>query len=102
MFFAIWAATPGTHAKPFEWWMTDLTWRLWFSATVFYLTAFLCGIRDARWWFSRLWPAVPVLFLPLALFKAPWFPLTGLTGMLIMDGVLLAAIFHSVRIRDFA
>jgi hypothetical protein len=68
LFFAFWAATPGTHAKPFEWWMMSSTWRLWFSATAFYLAAFLCGIRAARWWFSRLWPAVPVLFLPLVIF----------------------------------
>ncbi|MCH7685700.1 MAG: hypothetical protein IH899_03305 [Planctomycetes bacterium] len=102
LFFAFWAATPGTHAKPFEWWMTSLTWRLWFSATVFYLTAFLCGIREARWWFSRLWPAVPVMFFLLFIYEVPGMPLTGFTGILVMDGILLAAIFHSVRIRDFA
>jgi hypothetical protein len=48
--YALWAATPGTHASPFEWSMTVPTWQMWLSMTPAYLGAFLTGIRPGRWY----------------------------------------------------
>ena len=53
--YAFWAATPGTHASPFEWSMTALAWQLWLSVTPLYLGAFLAGIRRGRW-YVRIFP----------------------------------------------
>jgi hypothetical protein len=48
--YAVWAATPGTHASPFEWSMTMPAWQIWCSMTLVYLGAFLTGIRPGRWY----------------------------------------------------
>ena len=93
VFYAMWAATPGTHASPFEWWMTVETWRGWFLSTAVYLAAFLCGIREARWYGSRLWPLVPVLLLALAVTEFGTLPLGTMT--VVLDAALLGAVLGS-------
>ncbi|MGD9126699.1 MAG: hypothetical protein PVH19_04900, partial [Planctomycetia bacterium] len=37
LIYGLWAATPGTHASPFEWGMTVPTWGIWFVMPVLYL-----------------------------------------------------------------
>src|SRR5262245_49894616 len=37
LLYALWAATPGTHASPFEWSMTKGVWFAWVSITALYL-----------------------------------------------------------------
>ena len=70
--YAWWAATPGTHAGPFEWSMTLPAWQLWLSITAIYLAAFLVGMRPARWIGSRLLPLVAVgLFVLLLQISHP-------------------------------
>ena len=53
---AVWAATPGTHASPFEWSMTVPIWIGWFAMTILYLGAFHTVVRPGRWYRSRLLP----------------------------------------------
>ena len=58
--YAWWAATPGTHASPFEWSMTVPTWKVWIVMPIVYLGgAFLSGMRPARWVGTRLLAAWP-------------------------------------------
>src|SRR5262245_11450721 len=56
LLYAVWAATPGTHASPFEWSMTLQSWSAWLSAATIYLGAFLSGLRPAAWLGTRLAP----------------------------------------------
>ncbi len=91
----------GLTVRPFRWWMTTDTWVLWSMGITAYLAVFLCGLRDARWYVSRFWPAVAVVFLPLfpVVLRGGWW---WLLGGLLVDAILLAAIFVSARTRDFA
>jgi hypothetical protein len=56
LLYALWAATPGTHASPFEWAMTESAWRFCFGMPLIYLGAFLSGLRPGRWYGTRLLP----------------------------------------------
>ena len=60
--FAAWAATPGTHAGPFYWWMTATVWRFWIIIVLCYFGSFLAGIRSGRWLGTRLLP-VPAAYI---------------------------------------
>jgi len=108
--YAIWAAMPGQHANPFEWWMTFPMLRLWSATTVIYLGMFLCGIREARWYGSRFWPVVPIgviLFAQhdfvLSTNPASWALLVLADALVIGSAlVLLAAIPCAAKNRDFA
>ena len=101
--FAIWAATPGTHASPFAWSMTVPMWQTLFVMTMLYLAAFLCGLRSARWLGSRLLPLVMVVLSTVILVNAPlpWWWLSLLITLLV-DLVLLACIQHVVHVRDYS
>ena len=99
--YAWWAATPGTHASPFEWSMTVPIWKVWITMPLLYLGAFLSGIRPARWVGTRLLPLAAagtlVLLLPRSALVA------GLrTGAhVLFSVVLVGSIFFVVRTRDF-
>jgi hypothetical protein len=101
LLLAWWAATPGNHASPFEWSMTYPTWKTWLSVTALYFAAFLCGVRPARWLWSRLWPLVGVGYLVVLIQLLPAWPLLGLGAVLLIDAALLAAILFVIRNRDY-
>lgn len=101
LMFAAWAATPGTHASPFAWWMTGHAWRLCFAMTTAYLAAFLCGLRPARWYVSRLLPLVPAGLVLGWVYVTQWWPLTAWIVAGVADAVYLAAILRVIRERDF-
>ena len=61
--YLIWALIPRTHPSPFELWMTEEVMIAWLFGSAFYLAGFLCGIRPARWWVSRLFPVAFVSLL---------------------------------------
>lgn len=110
--YAIWAAIPGRHANPFQWWMTLLMLRVWFATTMIYLGVFLCGIREARWCASRFWPMLPAGVILYVQYLAAISASTGQGSrvlLLISDSLviasvltLLAAIPYATRDRDFA
>lgn len=99
---ALWAATPGTHASPFEWSMTLSAWRSWLTITSLYLAASLCGIYPAAWFGTRLAPLVAMIAISsiLAFLDLP----TGVDLLLIavINVALVIAIFQVVRTREFA
>ncbi|HEX7447254.1 MAG TPA: hypothetical protein VF306_06905 [Pirellulales bacterium] len=64
--YALWAATPRTHASPFEWSMTIDAWRYCFAMLVMYFAAFLSGVWPGRWWGARLLPFLGVGVLAYA------------------------------------
>lgn len=102
LFYALWAATPGTHANPFHWWMAFPTVTALAFLCVSHLAAFLCGLRPARWWGSRFFPAVAVAFLWIPIMATPWN--LAWTWLLLVCAcvVLLLAILYVSRERDYA
>jgi hypothetical protein len=98
--YAFWAATPGTHASPFSWSWTTSWWIVWFAATMWYCAAFLTGIRPARWFGSRLFPLLAVLF-PVALTMSPFPAIMRIAVVVGVDAILLVAIASVVRLRDY-
>ena len=103
--YGVWAATPGTHASPFEWSMTVPYWVIWFGMTLLYLGAFLSGLRPGRWYGSRLLPLAatgPAVFFvtvaALVLGKVLWPSLL----VLIWGLWMIAMIFFVARARDYS
>jgi hypothetical protein len=104
--YSLWAATPGTHAGPFEWSMSWPAWTRWWATTLVYAGAFLTGIRPARWYGTRLLPLVVAvvgfaisagiaLRVPQAM---PWVCLAVLGA----DIWLISAILFVSQTRDFS
>ncbi len=103
LIYLIWAMTPGTHANPFELWMTSEAIVACLVGLTCYLAAFLCGMRDARWYVSRLVPLVPVLFFGFIFFNGVPGLITPLgIATLPVDAILIAAILFAARNRDYA
>jgi hypothetical protein len=102
LLYGVWAATPGTHASPFYWSMTETAWIAWFSMTPLYFASFLSGLRPARWYGSRLAPLVACgLPLPVVLVGGlPWW-LAGLI-VLVADVLLVICIRQVAGERDYS
>jgi hypothetical protein len=102
LLYAWWAATPGTHASPFAWWMTVLAWRGWLAGSVLYLGAFLAGLRPGRWHGTRLLPLVAAAALAAFCTFVPWPLAVDVLLVLVLDALLVANIFFVARTRDFS
>ncbi len=101
LIYAAWAATPGTHAGPFEWTMTGSAFQTWLILPLFYLGAFASGIRPARWFGSRLLPlfAVPLPAV-LCYVVGPWW-FFGLPLLCLTVAVLVSDILWIAGTRDY-
>jgi hypothetical protein len=100
--YGCWAATPGCHAGPFEWSMSESAWHLLLLMPLVYLGAFLSGLRPARWFGTRLLPlaAASVLLFLMTLLPAPW--LLGLPLAFVLGAALVGNICFQARVRDYA
>lgn len=98
--YALWAATPGTHASPFSWSMTAWAWQLMVALPLLYLGAFLSGLRPARLFGSRLFPLAASLIafgLTLALPRTIALPLA-----LALELMFVAVILFVGHTRDYS
>jgi hypothetical protein len=100
LIYGFWAATPGTHASPFFWSMTKQTWQIWFAMPTVYLAAFLCGLRPARWYGSRLLPLVGAGMVAMTLAIQPWLWI-AIAGAAALGAVCVAAALEVARTRDY-
>jgi hypothetical protein len=97
-----WIAVPSHQSAPFEWSMTAPAWLLCVTMPLMYLAAFLCGLRPARWYGTRLLPligtAVPVIFVftPLCSWRL------GVPLLLVLYVLLSATILYVARTRDYS
>lgn len=98
--YALWAATPGTHASPFAWSMTGAAWMVCLAVSVVYLGAFLSGIRPAAWLGTRLMPLAAAAMAAAFVISSPIY--VGLPVALVSDLVLIGLILHVVETRDFS
>lgn len=110
LLYAAWAATPGTHASPFEWSMTLPSWSAWFGIATIYLGAFLSGLRPAAWLGTRLAPlaaAGGVLAVAYALvLLTAWFGVGSFLLfpllLVVADVAFIASILFTAQVRDFS
>ena len=100
--YAGWAATPGTHASPFEWSMTIPIWKVWITMPILYLGAFLSGLRPARWYGSRLFPLATCGGAAFFFALMPWWGIVGLVAVVGLAALLVAQILYVARTRDFS
>jgi hypothetical protein len=100
LLYALWAASPGTHASPFDWSMTLPAWTAWLAITAVYLGAFLTGLRPAAWLGTRLAPLAGACGLTVLTTAAP--AVVAWLLILALDAVLVLLILHVARERDFA
>jgi hypothetical protein len=103
--YGLWAATPGTHAGPFEWPMTAPCWVTWFSLTILYLGAFLTGIRPGRWYATRILPtagAAFAIFLGFGIAECSSRYLWTVLLCVAADIGFLAAIYNVLLSRDYS
>jgi hypothetical protein len=97
---AAWAAGPGRHPSPFYWSMTIPAWQHWFVLPVFYMGTFLTGIRPARWWGSRLFPAAAAGLAGFVLLSQPWW-WAALVGSALITLLLAFCVLNVARVRDY-
>ncbi len=102
LLYAWWASTPGTHASPFFWSMTIVSWRLLVSLMAMYPAAFLAGLLPGRWLGSRALPIAAVGLLLVLIQWIPWWWALGLAVTGIVDAWLVVSILYVVRTRDFS
>lgn len=104
LIYALWAATPGTHASPFEWAMTVHVWIGWLAMMILYLGTFHAVIRPGRWYRSRL---LPFVTSALAAFAAVMiaadfeYSLLPCLIVLVLDAWLIAMILFAIQTRDY-
>jgi len=106
LLYACWAATPGTHASPFDWSMTVPVWNTWLACATVYLGAFLAGLRPGAWVGTRLTPVAASICIAGVAEFATWvfgmswsaaYPLV----LIVADIGLVAAILYTAEARDF-
>jgi hypothetical protein len=100
--YSLWAATPGTHASPFRWSMTNWAWLACAQIPLVYLGSFLSGLRPGRWFGSRFFPLAAGIgtMLLAAMFEAwPWLILAA---TLAVEAMLVWVILGVGRTRDFS
>lgn len=98
--YALWAATPGNHDAPFLWSMTLGDWKIWLTLPLLYLSAFLCGIRPARWFGTKLLPLLGAAMVVLVITGNSW-PGFGLGVGLLWLIACIVAIAHHIYQRDY-
>lgn len=101
LLYAIWAATPGTHASPFAWSMTLPGWTAWLAISAVYLGAFLTGLRPGAWLGTRLAPLVGACGLAMLAAAIPPVAVSWLL-LLALDALLVLLILFVARERDVA
>jgi hypothetical protein len=105
LIYATWAATPGTHASPFYWWMTVPYWQIWIVFLLGYLGAFFAGIRPGRWFGTRLLPlaasGVLAALTGSIVIEAGWW-LLGFLGFILLCAIFVASILFVVKTRDYS
>ena len=101
--YALWAATPGTHASPFYWDMTIWAFAVTLFSPIVYAGAFLASLRPGFWWGSRLLPALGGIAAAIALGSVIENRLLVLLPAVpLVIALIYVSILHVARSRDYA
>ena len=101
LIYGVWAASPRTHAGPFEWSMTGPAFQIWSILPLAYLGAFASGIRPARWIGSRLLPLLSVAIPAVYSYAIPHWWLFAFPVLVVVAATLVSGILWVVATRDF-
>jgi len=101
LLFGAWAATPGTHASPFQWSMTEGCWAIWLSMSLVYLGSFLSGIRPSHWLGSRLYPLAAAGVLAIFVNFIPFWWILGVFVLLLVAGLFWSCVLLATTTRDY-
>lgn len=100
--YALWAATPRTHASPFYWDMTAWAFQLLLALPLVYLGAFLSGLRPGRYFGSRLLPLFAAMLL-FMLMQMPGMPVALRVALILsLEALLVVITLHVGVTRDFS
>jgi hypothetical protein len=106
LFYALWAAMPGTHDSPFAW---SMTWQSWFACCqipLLYIAAFLSGLRPARLFVSRIFPIFACIFLiEFSEFLWPVMPewqMVIVAVTIVLEALGILAVLNEAKVRDFS
>lgn len=105
--YALWAATPRTHASPFAWSMTVDAWRNCLAMLVVYFAAFLSGVWPGRWFGTRLLPLLGagiLAYVGIHICEQAWpqWRHWQWAWLLLLASASIYAIRFVVRTRDFS
>jgi ABC-type transport system involved in multi-copper enzyme maturation permease subunit len=89
LLYGWWAATPGNHASPFRWSWTIPSFSMMGLFLLIYLSAFLSGIRPAKWFGTRLLPLFATLLLITLVLNPSSFDIAHL-GQPMVIGITIA------------
>jgi hypothetical protein len=100
LLYGWWASVPGHHPSPFSW---SIVWsgRGLFLIPLWYLGAFLSGLRPARWLGTRLLPLVAAGLFFIVLSEIRWWHL-GFSVTVVLYALLVGNICFVARVRDYA
>lgn len=90
------------RTAPFYWSMSLDLWRVVLTSTMVYLTAFLCGVRPASWFGTRLLPIVGICVFAFAIQLIPFWWLITPVLILFVDWLLITTIMYFAETRDYA
>jgi len=87
---------------PFYFSMTAYLWRVVLTSSMIYLTSFLCGVRPASWFGTRLLPIAGICIFALSIQMIPYWWLIAPLLILLVDWMLITTILFFAETRDYA
>ena len=100
--YSLWAATPGTHASPFQWSMTAWAWQMCLQMPLVYLGAFLSGLRPGHWFGTRFLPLAASVSALTALQLISAWPWAILLACVAAEAGFVLVILSVGKSRDFS
>ncbi|TWT62078.1 hypothetical protein [Rubinisphaera italica] len=100
--YALWAGSKGSIAAPFLWENTLMYWKSCFGLSMIYLSCYLSGLRQARWYGTRLLPVLAVSGAFLLTTTTEYYAGLSLLLIFAVDAILIAAIFTQCHLEDFS
>jgi len=100
--YAWWASIPGNVPAPMLWENTAMYWKSCFGLSMIYLSGFLSGLRQARWYGSRLLPLVVSVSAAFQLLSTEILFNTSVVLIALIDCLFLAAIYYQLTHEDFS
>jgi ABC-type transport system involved in multi-copper enzyme maturation permease subunit len=106
LYYALWAATPGSHDSPFAWSMTTDDWFTLSLIPTVYLGAFISGLRSAHWFASRFFPIFAASIVVI-LCQAAWasLPTWRIAVVVVSIAIEVAAVYvvlYLAKVRDYS
>jgi hypothetical protein len=100
--YGLYLSIPGVLPAPFQWSYTGQFWRLWMLIPILQLGSYASGLRQGRWYVSKLCPllaVIPVMVLAYIL-SINWFLLVFIVSVIVT--LQLLELRQEALQRDFS